>query len=262
MPKLAWNAAGTRFFEAGVDRGVLYVDGFAGVPWNGLTAVAEDPSGGDPKSFYVDGVKYLAIPSPEEFEGTISAFTYPDEFEQCNGNAEPRSGLFFTHQRRTPFSLSYRTMVGNDLSDQAGYKIHILYNALVSPSSRSNSTITENADPDVFSWKVTCKPPLMPDYRPTSHVILDSRTTDASVMAAVEDILYGTDTDQARLPTIDDLIAAYDTISTLTVIDNGDGTWTATAPFDVIRMIDGETFEITAPTAIPIDDTTYTLSSE
>jgi hypothetical protein len=101
----------------------------------------------------------------------------------------------------------------------------------------------------------------MPDYRPTSHVVMDSRTTDPSIMAAVEDILYGTDTDQARLPTIDDLIAAYDTISTLTVIDNGDGTWTATAPFDVIRMIDSETFEITAPTAVPIDDTTYTISS-
>jgi hypothetical protein len=261
MPRLGWNTAGSRYYEAGVDRGVLYVNGNAGVPWNGLTAVAEEPSGGDAKAFYIDGVKYLAIPSPEEFEGTISAFTYPDEFEACNGNAEPRSGMFFTHQRRAPFGLSYRTMIGNDVSDSAGYKIHILYGALVAPSSRSNSTISENTDPDVFSWKVTCKPPTMPGYRPTSHVILDSRTTDAAILSAVEDILYGTDEDQARLPSIDDLIAAYDTISTLTVIDNGDGTWTATAPFDVIRMIDDETFEITAPTAVPIDDETYNISS-
>jgi hypothetical protein len=262
MPKLAWNAAGSRFFEAGVDRGVLYVDGNAGVPWNGLTAVAEEPSGGETKPFYIDGVKYLAVPSPEEFEGTISAFTYPDEFEACNGNTQPRAGMFLAHQRRIAFGLSYRTMIGNDMDEKVGYKIHILYNALVSPTNRSNSTIGENTDPEVFSWKITCTPPTMPGYKPTSHVVLDSRSTDPSVLTTVENILYGTDDDQPRLPTIDELIAAYDTITTLTVIDNGDGTWTATAPFDVIRMIDDETFEITAPTAIPIDDTTYTLSSE
>lgn len=262
MARLEWNAAGTRFYEAGVDRGVLYVDGYPGVPWNGLTSVSESPNGGDPKSFYIDGVKYLAIPSPEEFEATITAYTYPDEFEQCNGNAEPRSGMFLTHQRRKPFSFSYRTMIGNDLSESAGYKIHIVYNALTSPTDRSNDSIKDQTDPSDFSWKITCKPPAMPGYRPTSHVVLDTRSTDPSVISTVEDILYGTDTDQARLPSLTDLIAAYDTISTLTIVDNGDGTWTATAPFDVIRMLDEETFEITSPTAVFIDDDTYNISSE
>lgn len=262
MARLDWNAAGTRFYETGVDRGVLYVDGYPGVPWNGLTSVSENPSGGDPKSFYIDGVKYLAVPSPEEFEGTITAFTYPDEFEPCNGNDEARSGMFLTHQRRKPFSLSYRTMIGNDLSEAAGYKIHIVYNALASPSDRSNDTFKEQTDPSDFSWKITCKPPAMPGYRPTSHVILDTRSTDPSVISTVEDILYGTDTDQSRIPTPEQLIAAYDTISTLTVLDNGNGTWTATAPFDVIRMLNDETFEITAPTAVFIDADTYNISSE
>lgn len=262
MARLGWNAPGSRFYEAGVDRGVLYVDGYPGVPWNGLTSVNESPSGGDPKSFYIDGVKYLAVPSPEEFEGTITAFTYPDEFTLCNGMNQIRSGLFLTHQRRRPFSLSYRTMIGSDTDDSAGYKLHIVYNALASPSDRSNGTLTDQTEPDDFSWKITCRPPAMDGYRPTSHVVLDTRTTDPSVISAVEDILYGTDEDQARLPSLDDLIAAYDTISTLTVVDNGDGTWTATAPFDVIRMLDDETFEITAPTAVFIDEETYTLSSE
>lgn len=262
MARLGWNAPGTRFYEAGVDRGVLFVDGYPGVPWNGLTSVNETPSGGDPKSFYIDGVKYLALPSPEEFEGTITAYTYPDEFTLCNGTAQIRSGLFLTHQRRRSFGLSYRTMIGNDLDESAGYKLHIVYNALASPTERSNGTMTDQADPNDFSWKITCKPPAMEGYRPTAHVVLDTRTTDPSVISAVEDILYGTDEDQARLPSLDDLIAVYDTISSLTIVDNGDGTWTATAPYDVIRMLDDETFEITSPTAIFIDEDTYTISSE
>lgn len=261
MTRLGWNSVGTRFYEAGIDRGVLFVDGYPGVPWNGLTSVSESPSGGDQKSFYIDGVKYLMFPAPEEFEGTITAFTYPDEFSQCNGDVQPRSGLFLTNQRRKTFSFSYRTKIGNDLNGSYGYKIHIIYSALASPSERSNETLKDTTDPDDFSWKISCKPPVMDGYRRTSHVIIDSRSTDASVLSEIEDILYGTEEEQSRLPTFDEVIAAYDTISTLTVVDNGDGTWTATAPYDVIRMIDDDIFEITAPTAIFIDDDTYTLSS-
>jgi hypothetical protein len=262
MARLDWNAVGSHFYEAGVDRGVLYVDGYSGVPWNGLTSVTESPSGGDSKSFYIDGVKYLTVSSPEEFEGTITAFTYPDEFAQCNGSVEPRGGLFLTHQRRKTFSLSYRTLIGNDHTESFGYKLHIIYNALASPSERSNETLKDSTNPNDFSWKIACKPPTMEGYKPTSHVVIDSRTTDPSVLSKIEDILYGTDEDSARIPTLDELISVYDTISLLTVIDNGDGTWTATAPFDVIRMLDEETFEITASTAIFIDEDTYTLSSE
>lgn len=262
MTRLDWDAVGSRFYEAGIDRGVLFVDGYPGVPWSGLTSVNESPSGGDPQSFYIDGVKYLMISAPEEFEGTITAYTYPNEFSECNGDDQPRSGLFLTHQRRKTFGMSYRTKIGNDLDGSYGYKIHIIYNAIASPSERSNETLKDNVDPDDFSWKITCKAPVMDGYRRTSHIIVDSRSTDPSVLAEIEDILYGTDEDQSRIPTLDEIIAAYDTISTLTVVDNGDGTWTATAPYDVIRMIDDDVFEITAATAIFIDEDTYTLSSE
>lgn len=261
MTRLDWNTVGSRIYETGIDRGVLYVDGYPGVPWNGLSSVSEAPSGGDSKSFYIDGVKYLTVVSPEEFEGTITAFTYPDEFSECDGNSEPRSGLFLTHQRRKQFGLSYRTLIGSDQSETAGYKLHIVYNATASPSERNNESIKDSTDLSEFSWKIVCKPPAMPEYRPTAHVIIDSRQTDPSVLTTVENILYGTDSDLARIPTFTELIEAYDTISTLTVTDNGDGTWTATAPFDVIRMLDSETFEITASTAVFIDEDTYTISS-
>ncbi len=261
MARLDWNTFGSRFYEVGIDRGVLYVDGYSGVPWNGLTSVNETPSGGDPKSLYNDGVKYLAVPSSEEFEGTVTAFTYPDEFSRCDGMAEPRGGLFLTHQRRKSFGLSYRTMIGNDASDSAAYKLHIVYNALASPSDRSNETIKDSTDPNDFSWKITCKPPAMAGYKPTAHIVIDSRKTDPLALSAIEDILYGTDEDASRIPTLAEVIAAYDIVPTLIVVDNGDGTWTATAPFDVIRMLDDDVFEITAPTAVFVDDDTYTLSS-
>lgn len=262
MTRIDWNAVGSRFYEAGVDRGVLYVDGYPGVPWNGLTSVNESPSGGDQKSFYIDGVKYLAVTSPEEFEGTISAFTYPDEFARCDGTVEPRAGLYLTHQRRKSFSLSYRTMIGNDHTDAFGYKLHIIYSALASPTERSNVSIKDTADPDEFSWKITAKPPAMSGYRPTSHIVIDSRTTDPSVLSLLEDTLYGTDADSARIPTFTELVGIFDTISTLTVTDNGNGTFTVEAPFDAVRMLDADTFEITSSTAIFIDTDTYTLSSE
>lgn len=261
MTRLDWNSVGSRFYEAGVDRGVLYVDGYPGVPWNGLTSVNETPSGGDPKSFYLDGVKYLAITSPEEFEATITAYTYPNEFSRCNGDVQPRSGLFLTHQRRKSFGIAYRTMIGNDQSGSYGYKLHVVYNALASPTERSNDSIKDTTEPEDFSWKITCKPPAIDGYRPTAHIVVDSRSTDPSVMSALEDILYGTETDQSRLPTLDEIVETFDTISTLTIVDNGDGTWTATAPFDVIRMLDSDIFEITSPTAVFIDDDTYTISS-
>ena len=262
MPRLNWDAPGSRHYEAGIDRGVLFVDGQPGVVWNGLTSVNESPTGGDPRPFYIDGVKYLNRSSPEEFEATITAFTYPVEFELCDGSVQPRQGLFLTHQRRKSFGFSYRTMIGNDQSDNFGYKLHIVYNAMTSPASRDHATLKEQNDPDDFSWKITTKPPAMAGYRRTSHIVLDSRSTDPTVLSAVEDILYGTDADSARIPSLDDLISIYDTVSTMTVTDNGDGTFTVEAPYDVIRMLDSETFEITSNNAVFIDDKTYTLSSD
>lgn len=262
MSRLQWNAPGTRFYETGVDRGVLYVDGQAGVVWNGLTSVNESSSGGEAKPYYIDGVKYANVPSSEEFEATLSAFTYPDLFALCEGNVQPRSGLFLTRQRRKSFGLSYRTMIGNDLEEEQGYKIHIIYNVLASSSERTSNSLGESVDPTDFTWSITARPPVMSGYKRTAHVVIDSRHTDPIVLSIIEDILYGTDEETARLPSFIEVIEAFDTISTLTIVDNGDGTWTATAPFDVIRMLDEETFEITAPTAVFIDEDTYTISSE
>jgi hypothetical protein len=262
MAQLVWNSVGSRFYESGVDRGVLYVDTQPGVAWNGLTSVNETPSGGDATPYYIDGVKYLNMPAGEEFEATITAFTYPDLFSECDGTYQPRSGLYITQQRRKPFGFSYRSMIGSDLTPDHGYKIHMVYNALAEPTERSNSTTTDNNDLNDFSWKITTKPPAMDGYRPTSHVVMDSRFTDPTILSLVEDILYGTDEESARLPNWAELLGVYDSISSLTVVDNGDGTWTATAPFDVIRMTGSDTFEITSSAAEYIDDDTYTLTSE
>lgn len=262
MSRIEWDAIGSRFYESGVDRGVLYVNGQAGVPWNGLTAVSETSSGGEAKSYYIDGVKFANIASPEEYQATLSAFAFPKEFSLCDGTAQPRSGLYLTRQRRRSFGFTYRTRIGNEQTPDLGYKIHIIYNALASPSERSNTTVGDSPDTTDFSWNITTRPPAMSGYRRTSHVLIDSRDTDPIVLALVEDILYGNDVDMPRLPDLSELIAAFDTISTLVVVDNGDGTWTATAPYDVIRMLDETTFEITAPTAIFIDEDSYTLSSE
>lgn len=262
MARLAWDTPGTHFYEAGVDRGVLYVDGQPGVAWNGLTSVSESAVGGEPKPYYIDGVKYANVPSSEEFEATLTAFTYPDLFLLCEGTVQPRSGLFLTRQRRKSFGLSYRTGIGNDLNDEHGYKLHIVYNALASPSERPNTSRGESVEPIGFSWNITTRPPIMSGYKRTSHVVIDSRSTDPLVLSLIEDILYGTDIETAQLPTFTEVVAAFDTVSTLTIVDNLDGTWTATAPFDVIRMLSDDIFEITSPTAVFIDDDTYTISSE
>lgn len=262
MTSITWGDPGTRRFEGGVDRGVLYVDGQPGVPWIGLTSISEAPSGGEPKAYYLDGVKYLNVSSPEEFEATITAFTYPDEFSECDGSHQPRNGLYVTGQRRKSFGLSYRTTIGNDQDADHAHKIHIIYNAMVAPTSRSRKTLSDTSNLDDFSWKITACPPPITGYIPTAHFIVDTRFTDTSVVELIENKLYGTDTDAPALPTVDELFGYYDTINGLVIVDNGDGTWTATAPNDVIRMLDDTTFEITSSTATFIDADSYTISSE
>lgn len=262
MPKLVWDTVGSRYYEAGVDRGVLYVDSDPGVAWMGLISVEETPNGGEAQPYYIDGFKYQNTSSPEEFQATLTAFTYPDAFAACDGTAQPRAGLFLMHQRRKSFGLAYRTLIGNDLTPDAAYKIHMVYNALAAPSQRSNTTVGDSADTTNFSWALTTRPLAMDEYRPTAHIVVDTRYTDPEAVSTIEDILYGTDADAARLPTFAELLAAFDTVTELTVTDNGDGTFTVTAPYDVIRMLDSETFEITAESAVFIDDTSYTISSE
>lgn len=261
MSRISWGESGTRLYEIGVDRGVLYVDGQPGVPWNGLTSISESPTGGDAKPFYVDGFKYMNTSSPEEFEATLTAFTYPDEFAVCDGTAQVRPGLFATQQRRKSFGLSYRTMIGNEHSGDFGYKVHLVYNVLASSSNRDHKTLTESPSLSDFSWKLTSLPPDIVGYNRTSHFILDSRSTDPTVLFAIESILYGDDSNSARLPGLAEMTDLIDTGDTLTVIDNGDGTFTMIAPASVLMLLDPVTFQLTWPTAVFIDDTTYTVSS-
>jgi hypothetical protein len=174
MTRLNWDVVGERTFETGVDRGVLYVDGSDGVPWNGLISVSESPSGADLSEYYIDGIKYLQLLAGEEFTATIDAFTYPDEFASCDGTRSVGNGLFVTQQPRKGFSLSYRSQVGNDVDGIShGYKIHVVYNALAAPSARQRNSLSDSIAPLNFSWQISTKPPRFAGYKPTAHLVID-----------------------------------------------------------------------------------------
>lgn len=201
MPPLVWNAMGERYFETGVDRGVLYLDNEPGVAWSGLLSVEESPSGGESRPFYMDGIKYLNLPGREEFEATIEAYTYPEQFGQCDGTYAVGNGLFVKQQRRKPFGFCYRTRVGNDIDNiEHAYKIHIVYDALAEPSSVTNESVNDEVEPLNFSWSVTTKPSVLRNFAPTANFVIDSRTTPGEMLRRIEDILYGTEQEPARLP--------------------------------------------------------------
>jgi hypothetical protein len=209
MAKLDWSAIGERFYETGIDRGVLYVgeDGFV---WPGLISITESPSGGDAKPFYLDGIKYLNIAAAEEFEATINAFFAPAEFNACDGTVSIHNGLFATQQPRKPFGLSYRTRVGNDIDGaEYAYKVHLVYNALAAPSERENSTLNDSIDPAQYSWAITTTPPMGSGVKPTAHFVIDSRFADPTLLASVEDILYGNEVGSSRLPSVTELIDLF-----------------------------------------------------
>lgn len=263
MSRMIWNAVGSRKYETGVDRGVLYIDGQPGVPWNGLTSIAETAQGssGSSKAFYVDGEKYLNLVPREEYQATLTAFTYPEEFEPCNGDASVRTGLFVTKQKRTSFGFSYRTMIGNDKTPNYGYKIHLVYNVLASPSTKGYKTIDGRNQIDDFSWTLTSVPPIMAGYRRTSHVVIDSTIIDPVLVSGIEDILYGNSSFSPRLPSLTELADLIDTNNSLIVVDNGDGTYTMTAPLSDLTMLDTQIFQLTWPTAVFVDANTYTVTS-
>jgi len=211
MTRLSWGDPGKRYYETGIDQGVLFVGVDPGVAWSGLISVAESPSGGDPRPFYLDGVKYLNISAAEEFEATISAYYAPAEFGPCDGIAYVQNGLTASQQPRRPFSLSYRTQIGNDLdAERHAYKIHIVYNALAAPSARNRKTLGSDAEADPFEWQITTLPPLVETpYKATSHLIIDSRTADPEALATFEDLIYGSVTDNPQLPQPLDLIDIF-----------------------------------------------------
>lgn len=211
MPKITWGNPDQRTFEAGVDRGVLYVDS-AGVAWNGLINVNQEMDGGGPLPTYIDGLKFRNISSFQEFGATIQAFGSPPEFKPCEGYAELAPGLFAAEQRRSHFSMSYRTWVGSNTGGlHSNYKIHLIYNASAAPSSRSHETTSNSPKPVVFSWKISTKPQLSALLRQNSYLVIESKSTPPNLLAHIEGQLYGDDTTAPMLPTIDEIVSTYST---------------------------------------------------
>lgn len=196
MARLEWDKTGERFYETGTDRGVLYVASNGtyptGVAWNGLTGVDENPSGAEANAQYADNIKYLELRSAEDFGATVTAYTYPDEFEQCDGSAEPTEGMYIGQQARKMFGMSYRTKIGNDVDgDEHGYYIHLIYGATASPSQRSYKTVNDSPEPIEFSWEVTTTPVNITDYKPVAHIRINSTKADPEKLAVLESVLYG-----------------------------------------------------------------------
>ena len=212
MTKLNWDVQGERYYETGVSKGVLYPfkEGkyTNGVAWNGLTAVTESPSGAEPTPLYADNIKYLNLLSNEEFAATVEAYTYPDEFAECDGSAELAAGVSVGQQKRIPFGMSYVTKVGNDTDGQDyGYKIHLIYGALAKPSQKNYATINDNPEAITFSWELSTTPVAVPNLKPTACITIDSKKVGSDKLKKIEDKLYGTETDEATLPTPTELAA-------------------------------------------------------
>lgn len=207
---LQWDAEGQRLYETGVDRGVLFVKGNsgygAGVAWNGLTSVSESPSGAEPTALWADNIKYLNLISAEEFGATIEAYTYPDEWAQCDGSAAAQTGVYLGQQGRKVFGLAYRTKVGNDTdSNDHGYKLHLIYNCTAKPSERQYETVNDSPSAITFSWEISTTPVNVSGFKPTACITIDSTKVDATKLASFEQILYGTPasgSDPAVLPAL------------------------------------------------------------
>lgn len=205
MPRLQWDILKDRTHEFGIDRGVLYVRGEAGVTWNGLLSFTEKPTGGERTAHYADDQKYAEIRSQEEFEGTIEAFTYPDEFALCDGTEYLQNGLGFTQQNRAEFDFSYRSMVGNGTDSFAHYKIHMVFNATATPTEKSYQTQADTVEAMTFSWDIKTLSVMDIPGKPTSHFVVDTRKTPRALVKALEDILYGSATTAPRMPRASEL---------------------------------------------------------
>lgn len=209
--KLEWDKTGERLYETGVSKCALYVQGEGGtypqgVAWNGITAVTESPSGAEASPIYADDIKYLNLLSTEEFGATIEAYTYPEEFEACDGTAEIAKGVTIGQQKRKTFGLCYRTIVGNDTdSNEHGYKLHIIYGALAAPSEKAYATVNDSPEAITFSWEVSTTPVNVNGAKPTASLTIDSTKVDKQKLAKLEDILYGSAEAAARLPLPDEI---------------------------------------------------------
>lgn len=261
--KIKWDQTGERVYETGVSKGVLYplINGeySKGVAWNGLTNVNETPSGAEATPLYADNIKYLNLLSNEDFGATVEAYTYPDEFAECNGESSLATGVQVGQQTRKTFGMSYQTKVGNDTNPDAGYKIHLVYGATAKPSERSYGTVNESPEAITFSWELSTVPVEVPGMKPTAIITIDSTKVDPDKLAALEDILYGSASADARLPLPTEIASIFTgkKVSSIAV---------TTAPTKT-SYTEGETFDATGMviTATYEDETTkavtgYTVS--
>lgn len=206
MAKLVWDETGKRFYETGVKNGVLYPQDAAGaypkgVAWNGLTAVTQSPSGAEATPLYADDMKYLNLYSAEEFGATVEAYTYPDEFAECDGSAELTTGVMIGQQPRKAFGLVYKTVIGNDVkNNKYGYKLHLIYGAMASPSEKAYATINDSPEAITFSWEITTTPVSVAGFEPTAYIEIDSTKADPTKLAQLEEKLFGSETLEATLP--------------------------------------------------------------
>lgn len=214
--RLVFDKTGERFYETGNDRCVFYKQAAGGtyprgVAWNGLISVTERPGGAESNDLYADNIKYASLRSAETFDATIEAYTYPDEFAECDGSAEAAPGVFVGQQNRDPFGLSYRTLIGNDTATDGddGYKLHLVYNATASPSEKSYQTVNDSPEAITFSWEIETTPVPVTGYKPTAILTVNSTKVDVNALKQLEDILYGTDEAEARLPLPDEVIALF-----------------------------------------------------
>lgn len=212
MAKIVWDAVGEKIFESGVDHGVLYVMGAGGtygqgVPWNGLTNITESPEGAEATDLWADNIKYGTLRSAETFGGTIEAYTYPDEFNECDGNVEVETGVFIGQQSRKTFGLVYRTKIGNDTNSDAGYKLHIIWGATASPSEKTRDTINDSPEATTFSWEFDTTPVNVTGHSATAKMEIDSTKADSMKLDELEKKLFGDTTTEAELPLPDAILS-------------------------------------------------------
>lgn len=211
MSKLVWDKTGERFYETGVKQGVLYPMEAGAYPkgyaWNGLTAFSESPSGAEASPLYADDIKYLNLMSNEEYAFSIEAYTYPEEFAQCDGSAELTKGVYLGQQSRKAFGFSCKTTLGNDVDgNEHGYKLHIIYNCLAAPSEKGYTSINDSPEAITFSWECSTTPVEVAGFKPTACITIDSTKADASKLAKLEEVLYGKDSTEAKLPLPDEIL--------------------------------------------------------
>ena len=262
MTALVWDQVGQRFYEGGISKGVLYQINGYGVAWNGLTGLEETITT-EIQAVHYDGVKFNDLVTMGDFTATLKAFTYPDEFLPYEGIQQDQSGFYVTAQPPVQFGLCYRTEVADDIVGfESGYKIHVLYNLTALPSQKAYLSLSDESEPMEFEWTITAIPEDIENFRPTAHIIFDSRKIDPLLLEDIEDILYGSEEHDAYLPPLQGFATFIRKWDRLIITDHGDGSWTAESEVEgQITMLDDTTFQIISDTAVYLDPDTYTITS-